>query len=77
MMLKAKDWILEHGGMEGAQTMSKFKLAAFGHFPWSGLAKVPLFVFNKGGLWSYSYIKDIIAQWVYPHLTALAYLRHH
>ena len=26
---------------------------------------------------SFTYIKDIIAQWVYPHLLPLAYLRYH
>jgi len=57
--------------------MTKFKLAIFGHFPWSKLWYVPMFIFKKGGLYSYTYMKDITAQWVYPHLTALAYLRYH
>lgn len=78
MMMKAKDWIIQHGGIEAAQTMSKFKLAVFGHFPWANLAKVPLFIFHKDGfLSSTTYVKDMVAQWVYPHLTALSYLRYH
>lgn len=77
LMVKSKLWILENGGIEGAQTMSKFKLAVFGQYPWTSLASVPLFIFQKGGIYSYTYMKDIVAQWVYPHLTALSYLRHH
>jgi hypothetical protein len=60
------------------QTMSKFKIAIFGQFPWQNLAKVPLILFYKTALITSSlYAKDIVAQWVYPHLTALSYLRHH
>lgn len=29
-MKKAREWILKNGGIEKAQTMSKFKLAIFG-----------------------------------------------
>lgn len=75
-MIKAKTWILEHGGIEGAQTMSKFKFAVFGHYPWGNLAKVPLAIFLKEGIYAQTYAKDLVAQWVYPHLTALSYLRH-
>ena len=77
IMKKARDWIISKGGIESSQTMTKFKLAIFGHFPWSKLWYVPMFIFKKGGLYSYTYMKDITAQWVYPHLTALAYLRYH
>jgi hypothetical protein len=56
--------------------MSKFKFAVFGHYPWESLAKVPLALFLKEGVYEQTYIKDIVAQWVYPHLTALSYLRH-
>ena len=39
---------------------------------------MPLLVFYKEGiLSSFTYIKDIVAQWVYPHLLPLAYLRYH
>lgn len=57
--------------------MTKFKLAMFGHYSWTDLWSIPLFLFYKGGLYSYTYIKDITAQWVYPHVTPLAYLRYH
>lgn len=58
--------------------MTKFKLAIFGQYSWTSLTKVPLMVFYKHGIiQQYLYVKDKVAQWVYPHLTALAYLRHH
>jgi squalene-hopene/tetraprenyl-beta-curcumene cyclase len=76
-MLRAKDWILTQGGIEAAQTMSKFKLAVFGQFHWDALAPIPLQLFYKEGPLATAYAKDMVAQWVYPHLTALTFLRHH
>lgn len=65
--------------------MTKYKLAAFGVYEWILLPYVPLFIFkNEFPLYSVGYIKgniknyiDYVAQWVYPHLTGLAYLRYH
>ena len=72
MMVKARNWILE-----AAQTMSKMKLAVFGHYDWERFLAIPLMIFKKSGLFRSAYVKDIVAQWVYPHLTALTYLRHY
>jgi sporulenol synthase len=44
-MSKARDWILKNGGIEALQTMSKFKLAAYGLYPWEDLWYIPLFIF--------------------------------
>lgn len=65
--------------------MTKYKLAAFGVYEWILLPYVPLFIFkNQFPLYSVGYIKgnisfyiEYVAQWVYPHLTGLAYLRYH
>ena len=77
-MKKAKKFILDHGGIENAQVMTKFKLSAFGVYEWILLPYIPLFIFkNSFPFYSFGYIKEYIAQWVYPHLTALAYLRYH
>jgi squalene-hopene/tetraprenyl-beta-curcumene cyclase len=46
-MKKAKKFILDHGGIEGAQVMTKFKLAAFGVYEWILLPYVPLFLFKN------------------------------
>ncbi|CAD8192801.1 unnamed protein product [Paramecium octaurelia] len=72
-MKKAQEWIKANGGIEKAQTMTKFKLAMFGQYPWKKLFKIPLILFYKK--FNPLYIKDITAQWVYPHMTALAYLQ--
>ncbi len=77
MMTKARIWIHAHGGLEAAQTMSKMKLAVFGHYDWDSFLPIPLLIFKKSGLFSAAYVKDVVAQWVYPHLTALTYLRHY
>lgn len=78
-MKKAQKFILEHGGIQNAQVMTKYKLAAFGVYEWAYLPYVPLTLFYKSSFpfYSYGYIKDYIGQWVYPHLTGLAYLRYH
>ena len=76
-MKKAKKFILDHGGIEEAQMMTKYKLAAFGQYEWHLVNYVPLFIFKNWFPYSIMYIKDYVAQWVYPHLIGLAYLRYH
>jgi squalene cyclase len=78
-MRKARKFILDHGGIEDSQMMTKYKLAAFGQYEWHLIPYVPLFIFKQSFPYNLlgSYIKDYIAQWVYPHLTGLAYLRYH
>lgn len=65
--------------------MTKYKLAVFGQYKWQSLNYIPLFLFknNSFPFYSYGYIKsnifgyeDYVAQWVYPHLLGLAYLRY-
>jgi len=81
----ARKFILDRGGIEKAQVMTKYKLAAFGQYEWQILNYIPLFLFkNSFPLYSYGYIKgtflfdiDYVAQWVYPHILGLAYLRYH
>lgn len=41
--------------------MTKFKLAAFGLYDWESLPYIPLFLFKSNGLYSYTYLKDIVA----------------
>ena len=80
-MINARKFILDHGGLEKAQMMTRYKLAAFGQFEWSQVNYIPLFLMKKSAfpLYSYGYIKgthlfhtDYVAQWVYPHLIPLA-----
>jgi len=56
--------------------MTKMNLAIFGHYDWEEFVLIPLAIFKTEGIFKSAYVKDIVAQWVYPHLTALTYLRH-
>ena len=77
-MKKAKKFILDHGGIENSQVMTRFKLAMFGQYEWILNTYIPPFIFRNGfPFYSYGDIKGYVAQWVYPHLIALAYLRYH
>lgn len=68
---RAMAFILEHGGLESANMLTKWFLATFGIYPWRRIWYVPLFLFCKGSF----YMRDLTAQWVYPHLVPMAYLR--
>jgi len=61
MMAKARNWIHAHGGLEAAQTMSKMKLAIFGHYDWESFLAIPLIIFKKEGLLRNIYVKDVVA----------------
>lgn len=77
-MKNARKFILDRGGIEKAQMMTKYKLAVFGQYEWQLVNYIPLFLFKKGfPFYSYGYVKDYVAQWVYPHIIPLAYLRYH
>lgn len=57
-MMAARKFILDHGGLEKSQMMTKYKLAAFGQYEWQLLNYIPLFLFkNAFPLYSYGYIK--------------------
>jgi hypothetical protein len=62
-MKNARKFILDHGGIEKAQMMTKYKLAVFGQYEWQLVNYIPLFLFKKGfPLYSYGYIKGISQQ---------------
>lgn len=57
-MKKARQFILDHGGIEKAQMMTKYKLAAFGQYEWHLVNYIPLFLFkNSFPFYSYGYLK--------------------
>lgn len=61
-MMNARKFILDQGGLEKAQVMSKYKLAAFGQYEWHLLNYIPLSLFqNTFPLYSYGYVKG---KWV-------------
>lgn len=59
-MVNARKFILDHGGLEKAQVMTKYKLATFGQYEWQLLNYIPLLLFkNEFPLYSYGYVKGI------------------
>jgi hypothetical protein len=58
-MKNARKFILDNGGIERAQMMTKYKLAVFGQYEWQMLNYIPLFLFQKSSfpLFSYAYLK--------------------
>ncbi|CAB9506076.1 Squalene--hopene cyclase [Seminavis robusta] len=75
----AREFILRQGGLEGAQTMTKFKLALFGKYPWEQTSPLPISVLQNRTFFN-DQIKrrtlDKTAQWVPQHLVPMAYLRY-
>jgi squalene cyclase len=58
VMVNARKFILNHGGLEKSQVMTKYKLAAFGQYEWQLLNYIPLLLFKKEfPLYSYGYVK--------------------
>ena len=56
-MQKARKFILDHGGIENAQVMTKYRLASFEVYEWTYLPYVPLMLFTKDFPFNYIYIK--------------------
>lgn len=61
-MKNARKFILDNGGIERAQAMTRYKLAVFGQYQWQMLNYIPLFLFqkNKFPFYSYTYLKGNI-----------------
>ncbi|RNA09807.1 squalene-hopene cyclase [Brachionus plicatilis] len=75
VMTKAKEFILNQGGLQSASHMTKIWLCLFGQYEWSELASIPLFAFRNDNIYKYSFVQNWVAQWVYPHILPIAYLR--
>ncbi|CAF0782351.1 unnamed protein product [Brachionus calyciflorus] len=76
VLKKARQFIIKQGGLQSASHMTKIWLCIFGQYEWSELAYIPLFVFRDDYLYKYSFVQNWVAQWVYPHILPIAYLRH-
>lgn len=70
-LTRARAFILAKGGMASLSTFSKIVAACFGNFDWSFMPRVPYFVFSEACPFNH----DDFAQWVGPHMVAIAYLR--
>jgi squalene cyclase len=47
VMVNARKFILDHGGLEKAQEISKYKLATFGQYEWQLINYIPLWLFKN------------------------------
>jgi squalene-hopene/tetraprenyl-beta-curcumene cyclase len=71
-MTKAKDFILQHGGIDKSTLFMKIILALFNNYPWVRIEKIPIFALNENNP---QFINlNNFAQWVRPHFVPIAYL---
>lgn len=75
VMSRAKEFIVGQGGLQSASHMTKIWLCLFGQYEWTELASIPLFAFRNDNIYKYSFVQNWVAQWVYPHILPIAYLR--
>ena len=76
-MRKAREWILNYGGLEKASTLTKYFLSLFGQYDWENLLYIPLIVLRNNSFYEYTFADNFVGQWVYPHLVSMAYLRYY
>lgn len=72
VLLSAKNYILDRGGIEKASLFTKIVLALFGNYDWDDVPNVPYIVFSEKSPLNY---KDF-GQWIGPHLFPISYLKH-
>lgn len=76
-MRKAREWILNYGGPDQASTLTKYFLSLFGQYDWEGHVYIPLMALRNESIYQYTFADNFVAQWVYPHLVTMAYLRYY
>lgn len=70
-LVRARSFILAKGGMAKLSAFNKIVAACFGNFDWEFMPRIPYFVFND----AFPFNHNDFAQWVGPHMVAIAYLR--
>jgi squalene-hopene/tetraprenyl-beta-curcumene cyclase len=70
-LVRARGFILSKGGMAKLSAFNKIVAACFGNYDWEFMPRIPYFVFNK----AFPFNHDDFAQWIGPHMVAIAYLR--
>jgi squalene-hopene/tetraprenyl-beta-curcumene cyclase len=73
----ARKFILRSGGLDACSHMTKIWLCLFSQYDWKKIAYIPLSVFRDDNmLFKCTFVKSWVAQWVYPHVLPIAYLRY-
>lgn len=74
-LTRARQWILQVGGAEEGNMLTKMLLAASGAIDWQKkIIPIPTLILNDNSMFAESWN---FGQWVGPHLKPLAVLRHH
>jgi squalene-hopene/tetraprenyl-beta-curcumene cyclase len=71
-MAAARSFILRVGGIDATNRFTKTFLALFGLRGWEEIGEIPYLMFLEAVPFNYRQF----SQWVIPHLTPMAYLRH-
>ena len=71
VMVSARNYILNAGGIAASAHFTKIILALFNNYPWSQIPTIPYLLFNDHLPISH---RDF-SQWAVPHLMAIAFLR--
>lgn len=77
IMTQARNFILNKGGIERSNALTRYWLTLFGNRSWSENMYIPLFIFNDGPLCRILRFEERVAQWVYPHVLPITYLTYH
>ena len=76
-MENARNFIISQGGLNKCSHMTKIWLCLFGQYNWDNIAYLPIFVFRDDTFYfKFTNVKPWVAQWVYPHVLPIAYLRY-
>ncbi len=69
-MLKARAYVLNHGGAEKAHKFTQVFLMAFGNQPWNEFPSIPKIPFLDFG----DLVTPKVARWIGPHIDPMIYL---
>ena len=76
VMKRARKFILDQGGVASCSHMTKIWMCLFGQHDWNVIPPIPLMAFRDDYIFGYTNVRNWVAQWVYPHILPIAYLRY-
>ena len=71
-MVKARNWILKNGGLDGSSAFTQVFFSLFSQAKWTIVPETPLGLFNDQLI---IYPGRVFAQWLTPNMFPIAYLR--
>lgn len=70
-LTKAKNFVLQNGGISKASLFTKIALSLFGNYSWNKVPVIPYIVFDEKFIMNYKNF----GQWIAPHLFPISYLQ--